>query len=681
MAGFFPFDPSVEKHKWVSIKANGFPKPVPGCVYEGTRLKGGIPLGGLGTGYFTLEGSGKIGRCSIYNDIVPPREDFKEWLIIREGNTHLPLSAAEIIYWGHFPIADMVARFSEKPITLGIRAFSPFVLGDSSASNIPCALFEIEVVNPRSETLNVELIITPPALLFKEAHLKFRKDYYQMHLCGEGLNVNYENSNEAKSIHGILPITLVPNGSKHIRFVFSWFAPNWGDTGGEPHLQHYSVLYKNAKEVAEKSFARFDELLNNVLAWQKKIYYAADLPIWLKDALVQSFYSYAKNSIWIAHTRKDEWWDKNGWFTHSESHTGCPITETIVCRIHGHFPTLFFFPELEETTLNAFRHFQISDGEIPFAFGTGTAMRDPRYHCQHPLNSGEYAQMVYQLYLRTGDKDKLCHFYPSAKKAIQYQFSLDDDGDGLVNDQPHLNTPTDTWPANQFYDQWPWFGTSGYVAGIWLATLSVGEAIASIVKDTEFANECRKWLIRGKKAYEEKLWTGKYFRLWNNSLSNRKCDVSLANQLMGEWCVKVVGLPSIFSEEHIQSALDTIERLNMKATEYGLVNGVTPEGKPFISYPGIESDFSRQIFVGENLCAAVTYLYHNRKDVGLEIARRIYEAVAIKSLSTWNQNCLISAESGLPIWGDSYYSNMVIWAIPMALVGKGIREFAKNWEK
>ena len=40
-------------------------------------------LGGLGTGYFTLEGSGKIGYCSIFNDIVPPRADFSEWLTVK----------------------------------------------------------------------------------------------------------------------------------------------------------------------------------------------------------------------------------------------------------------------------------------------------------------------------------------------------------------------------------------------------------------------------------------------------------------------------------------------------------------------------------------------------------------------------------------------------------------------
>ena len=47
------------------------------------------------------------------------------------------------------------------------------------------------------------------------------------------------------------------------------------------------------------------------------------------------------------------------------------------------------FPELEATTLGAFRPFQVNNGEIPSSFETPTSMRDPRYTCQRPLNSGQ----------------------------------------------------------------------------------------------------------------------------------------------------------------------------------------------------------------------------------------------------------------------------------------------------
>ena len=431
-------------------------------------------------------------------------------------------------------------------------------------------------------------------------------------------------------------------------------------------------------------------MLGRVLAWQNAIY-TSDLPNWLRDALVQGLYSLSKNTVWIAKTRADEWWDDTGWFTHNESHTGCPITETMVCRMHGHMPALFFYPELERTALEAFRHFQILDGEIPFSYGMESSMRDPRYHCQHPLNSGQYAQMIYRLYLRTGGRDLLAHFYDSAKRAIRYQHSLDDDGDGLVNDQAHVQ-PTELWPANQFYDIWPWWGTSAYVAGTWLATLSCGEAMATAMNDSEFAAECADWLARGKAAYQDKLWNGEYYRLWhdpaNTSGEGPDCDVSLGNQLMAQWCVKITGMADILPAEQVQSALGAVKRLNMGATRHGLVNGVSPDGSRYISKPDSDADqvvdilpnndHSTQVFVGENLCAAMNFIYHGQRETGLEIARRIYEAVALTSRTPWKQHCLIDADTGLPVWGEDYYSNMVIWALPMACANQNIAEFMQS---
>ena len=657
----WPFDPNVTRGDWTLLRADGFPEPVPGCVYDGERLDGGIPLGGLGTGYFTIEGNGQVGHCSIYNDIVPPREEFKDWLTLRVGAMVLPLSSAEMAYWGHYPVADMAARFREAPIRAGIRAFAPFIPGDAADSNIPAALFEIRLRNDGREAMEVELLISPPT--------PPTEDSCEVTLAGEGLEVRGEKGNFRASISLRIP----PGEAAQVRFVLAWYCPTWTDSTAEPHVHRYGLRYGSAAEVAEDVRVRFDTLLQRVLAWQCEIYHA-DLPGWLRDALVQGLYSFAKNSIWVARTRKDEWWAEDGWFSHSESHTGCPIPETMVCRMHGHFPTLFFFPELETSTLEAFRHFQISDGEVPFSFGNrGTGLRDPRYHCQHPLNSGQYAQMVFRLFLRTGDRELLPAFYDSARRAIRYQYSLDDDGDGLINEQAHI-IPGRHWPANQFYDIWPWWGTSAYVAGTWLATLACGRAMAEEVGDKVFASECADRLNEGLAAYHEKLWTGSYYRLWSDLQNDRRSDVSLANQLMAEWCAGVTGLGTLLPQENVREALDTVERLNMGVTRYGLVNGVTPDGQR-ARFTGRANDHPLHTFVGENLCAAMTFMYHKRRETGLEIARRLYEAVALRSRSPWKQRCLISADTGLPIWGADYYSNMVIWAVPMALDGQDIRTF------
>jgi uncharacterized protein (DUF608 family) len=224
----------------------------------------------------------------------------------------------------------------------------------------------------------------------------------------------------------------------------------------------------------------------------------------------------------------------------------------------------------------------------------------------------------------------------------------------------------------------PWEGTSSYVAGTWLATLASGSAMAMAAGDHEFAGECADRLAKAQRAFDERLWNGRYYRLWADPQHGRTSEVLLANHLMGEWCARVVGLRDVFPKDHVSRALDAVEALNMRATSYGLTNAVTPEGRPFDTKVHPSGDFGMNIFVGENLCAAMTFLYHGRRDTGLEIARRLYETLAVKTRSPWNQRCLLYGSSGLPLWGDDYYSNLAIWALPMAHEAQSAGEFARG---
>ncbi len=40
----FPFNSDAPKNQWSEIRADGFPGPVPGCVYDGHRLDGGVTI-------------------------------------------------------------------------------------------------------------------------------------------------------------------------------------------------------------------------------------------------------------------------------------------------------------------------------------------------------------------------------------------------------------------------------------------------------------------------------------------------------------------------------------------------------------------------------------------------------------------------------------------------------------
>ena len=145
---------------------------------------------------------------------------------------------------------------------------------------------------------------------------------------------------------------------------------------------------------------------------------------------------------------------------------------------------------------------------------------------------------------------------------------------------------------------------------------------------------------------------------------------------MAQWCAKVAGLGDLLPAQNVQSALRTVAGLNMAATAYGLVNGVTPSGERFdAGHPG-ENDHAKHVFVGENLCAAMTFIYHGQAaDRAWRSPSASTRALALKTCAPWNQRCLIHADTGLPVWGDDYYSNLVIWALPMAVADQSIGSF------
>jgi uncharacterized protein (DUF608 family) len=674
----WPFSGYQKLKDWQEFFADGFDQRVCGCVYGGLSLRSTFPLGGIGTGYLGILPNGKIGEVSIYNEFVPPLSWNKDWLTIGDGNVREPLSAADRHVWGHYPVYDANAVFDKISVEAGIRAFTPFVPGDAKTSGTPAAAFEIKLLNTAGVQKEFEIGLRfPPAV---------RK------LCSCAIALDLPGTIAPNNAGASCVVSAGLGETVSLRVVFAWYAPNWRDTGNEAHVNFYAGLHTSAGETARMVLDGFDLLLRRSQNWQG-IIYGENYPPWLKDALVQNMYSIAKNTVWIAKTRKDEWWSgDHGWFAHNESHRGCPITETMVCRMHGHFPFLFFFPELEETALRAFRHFQAEDGEICFSFGLETSMRDVRYHCQHPLDAGYYVQQILRLYQRTGDLKKLQEYYGSLKRALRYHYTLDDDGDGLVNDQPHV-LPGEIWPANQFYDIWPWWGTSVYVAGVWLATLKAAIAAAKLVGDGDFAVECEEAFARGIKAFDEKLWRGDYYRLWTNPEGQENCEVSLGNQLMAEWCAEVTGTGPVVDEKKIPLVLDSVLRLNARATVFGMVNGVTPEGKRFYSVQfeqrrdkggGIPesniqadevNDHSAQIFIGESFAAVTTFLYKGRREQGLEIGRRLYEMIALHTCTPWDQYCLYDSYSGQPIWGHDYYSNMIQWLLPVALEGKSLEQY------
>ena len=471
---------------------------------------------------------------------------------------------------------------------------------------------------------------------------------YAVGASGNGWTIEPDNAAD-----GVLTAAarrdLQPGESGDLYFALAWHFPVWQSSDGEALRHRYTKDFADAGAVLEKALQDAGLIEQSIAAWQAKVY-AANAPAALKDAVINSLYVLARNS----------WWMDDGRFFQSESFTGCPITETLVCRFNGSFPLALLFPECERATMREFARTQAESGQIAFGFGTPAGTQTPMMHLQIPIVSSEYALLVWRNHALWMDDVYLNEAYPSMKRAIQFGMTLDTDGDGLINEAPGSETG---FPANQYYDIWPWWGTSAYTASIWLAALKAGVAAAEKQGDAAFADELKGWYDRGVAAYNDKLWTGEYYRLYSGTEGHDASDTSLTNALCGQWFAYAARLGEVVPHERVESVIDTVLRLNAKATAHGAVNGVKPDGTVDESF----KDHSAVITIGEvwNFCAMAAFA--GRQADALSLFETSYGGVALNHRTPWNFPWSLDCETGAIRWGIHYYSNPCVWTLLQAL--------------
>ena len=183
----YPSDPhrlfpsNMPAKQWVKFEAAGFSKPACGIVYRREDVvPHGMPLGGVATGYMDVDTDGMFGYFNLFNSGVPTRGPVKHgFLGISSGDRSWVLTTQEVTgtenardieYWGHFPVAD-VEYDLDGPFQVGLRAWSPFIPGDSRLSNTPAAVFEVHVRNRSDEAHKVTLGFSFPGPTQAEAQI------------------------------------------------------------------------------------------------------------------------------------------------------------------------------------------------------------------------------------------------------------------------------------------------------------------------------------------------------------------------------------------------------------------------------------------------------------------------------------------------------------------------------
>lgn len=756
---------------WRQFVARGFSRPVCGLLHTRAHpAVNGLPLGGLGTGYLTIETDGTFGDQTFFNSGVPLTPWRRPFLAIRmpAGTWVLttrpfPMTvqtAKDIEYWGHFPIADLEYS-TDAPVSVGLRAWSPFLPGDAVASSTPAAIFEIHLRNPSGQRQEGSLIFSFPGPDQAEAQIgptslrqrqtlgwypvncpapngltKARRDRiqdpchgvhvrsdngvgYVLGVLGEaevkvgraiGQVAGYpeETPGEwAANVQGPVPpgywlppaeetdfssslaveFSLAPGESRIVRILLAYYCPIWKGEGDNCFTRMYATRHADALEVARVAAAKHSVWLRRILAWQEAIYLSAELPVSLREALVNHLYLLAKTSYWSAARSPLGSWcrPEEGLFGMTESTRECPQIECIPCSFYGSVPLDFFFPDLALSTLRGYLAYQFPNGAPPWIFGgitggaaigfrttDGADMATPSPGYQNTLNGPCYVDLFYRYWERTGDREALREFYPSLRRAVQYTLSLRPGAEGIIAVPSGDRNPTQPVsdhiaPGTEldWFEGNGWFGMTSHVGGVHLAMLIEMEKLAMEAGDAAFAARCRGWIEAGQVLMERALWTGSYYLASSEPETGHRSNRVFSAQLDGEWITRSHSLPGAFPTPNVATALKTILRVCVLPGCYGVINFAEPDGS-LVKHPGYGT---YGMFVPEAYMFAMLCLWAGQRQAGERILLSCLEAVTVRNRYSWTAPNVIAGDTGKRTYGSDYYQNLMLWAVPAALAG------------
>jgi uncharacterized protein (DUF608 family) len=271
----------------------------------------------------------------------------------------------------------------------------------------------------------------------------------------------------------------------------------------------------------------------------------------------------------------------------------------------------------------------------------------------------------------TGDDEMLREFYPSLKRANDFSMNLRPKfGLSQVVSMPEPGTDGHGLGDTEWFEA-PEPGWKGYVThagGVRLAQVQIMKRMAQAMGDTEYAEQCDRWLEAGDKTLEEKLWNGRYYLNFSDPETGTRSDLIFGYQLDGEWICDAHGVAGVFPKRRVDTTLATIRDANCALSQSGATNYATAEGKA----AKVGGYGTYGYFPPELMMLAMTYMYEGEKDFGVDLLHRCMNNIVCQWGYTWDAPNTIRGDmdTGQRHFGADYYQNMMLWFVPAAIAGQ-----------
>jgi hypothetical protein len=333
-------------------------------------------------------------------------------------------------------------------------------------------------------------------------------------------------------------VAVPPGGSATVNFLLAWHFPNYygRGVGGKKVGHSYAARFADGAAVAKYVAAHFDRLAGQTRQWVDT-WYDSTLPFWLLDRTMANTSTLATTACYRF---------KDGRFWAWEGIGCCEGTCTHVWH-YAQAPGRLF-PELERDQRRRvdFGLAQHPDG--------GIGMRANLTGSNETAHDGQCGRILgaYREHQMSADPGFLKSIWPNVKRAVEYMFARDGDGDGIV-EGPQPNTLDADW-----------FGKISFLASLYLAALRAGAAMADEMGDPDFARRCRAVADRGATSILA-LFNGEYFYQLEDPKHPNEVGVGTGcyiDQVFGQTWAHWVGLGTLFDRPKQLSALRALWSYN-----------------------------------------------------------------------------------------------------------------------
>jgi len=443
-------------------------------------------------------------------------------------------------------------------------------------------------------------------------------------------------------------------------FAFTWNFPNlyadiqFRKMSDKIEGHYYNNFFQNAAEVADYAVAKKNDLLARSEGFLNN-FYDSSADSYVLDQVNSQLNTFVTSGRLV----------KSGDFGVLEglapSWSWGPIA-TMDVMMYGTVPIIALFPELQKSTMIAHSKIQSEIGEVAHGMQKDfKGWEDGTAGVSHRLDlPGQFVIMIMRDYFWTNDKSYLTNLWPKVKKAIDYIIDHRDfNSDGL----PTMKG------IECSYDNFPMYGYASYIMSQWLCAMASAIEAAEIMGDTKAKAKYQKIFDIGSKKMDEKLWNGKYYRLYNDDdKAGGKGNIDegcLADQIIGQWAANHSGLGYLFKKEHVKQALKSIYDMCF-IPNFGLKNCSWPGAKFFNDIPReIWVDQGNTYWTGVELAFASFLIYEGFVKEGLEVVKTVDQRYRENGLYFDHQE-----------FGGHYFRPMAAWAIINSLLG-----FSLNCQK